>query len=185
MEGLRCFAVLESERGIGDKTSCERRLHISSLAPDAPRISPAFRSYGVAENRLHWSMDVSFNDGQMRARTKAAAQNLAVLKHITLHLIRLNPIRRKGGVKARRLITATSDSYRAELLGLRECSFDCPGGYESSERTTHPKARNISKDRTPKPKACRGLGGESSRFLRQFPKCRKLQPPEWQIFSRR
>jgi hypothetical protein len=64
-------------------------------------------------------MDVSFNDDQMRARTKAAAHNLAVLKHITLNLIRLDPIKRKGGVKARRLIAATSDSYRAELLGLR------------------------------------------------------------------
>jgi carbon monoxide dehydrogenase subunit G len=34
-QGLRCFAVLESERTIGDKTTCERRLDISSLAPDA------------------------------------------------------------------------------------------------------------------------------------------------------
>jgi len=39
-------------------------------------------------------------------------------KHITLNLIRLDPIKRKGGVKARRLIAATSDAYRAELLGL-------------------------------------------------------------------
>jgi len=117
-QGLRCFAVLESERTIGDKTTCERRLYISSLAADAQRISHAIRSHWAVENRLHWSMDVSFNDDQMRARTKAAAHNLAVLKHITLNLIRLDPIKRKGGVKARRLIAATSDSYRAELLGL-------------------------------------------------------------------
>ena len=118
-QGLRSFAVLESERTIGDKTTCERRLYISSLAPDAQRISHAIRSHWAGENRLHWCMDVSFNDDQMRARTKAAAHNLAVLKHITLNLIRLDPIKRKGGVKARRLIAATSDSYRAELLGLK------------------------------------------------------------------
>ncbi len=64
-------------------------------------------------------MDVIFNDDQMRARTNYAAHNLAVLKHITLNLIRLDPIKRKGGVKARRLIAATSDNYRAELLGLK------------------------------------------------------------------
>ena len=40
------------------------------------------------------------------------------LKHITLNLIRLDPVKRKGGIKARRLIAATSDSYRAQLLGL-------------------------------------------------------------------
>jgi hypothetical protein len=27
-------------------------------------------------------------------------------------------VKRKGGIKARRLIAATSDAYRAELLGL-------------------------------------------------------------------
>ncbi len=63
-------------------------------------------------------MDVCFNDDQMRARTKAAAHNLAELKHITLNLIRLDPVKRKGGVKARRLIAANSVLYRAQLLGL-------------------------------------------------------------------
>jgi hypothetical protein len=53
------------------------------------------------------------------ARTRAAAHNLAVLQHITLSLIRLDPVKRKGGVEARRLIAATSDTYRAQLLGLR------------------------------------------------------------------
>jgi predicted transposase YbfD/YdcC len=117
-QGLRSFAVLESERMIGDKTTCQRRLYISSLTADAQRISHAIRSHWAVENRLHWSMDVTFNDDQMRARTKAAAHNLAVLKHITLNLIRLDPIKRKGGIKARRLIAATSDQYRAQLLGL-------------------------------------------------------------------
>jgi len=54
----------------------------------------------------------------MRARTGHAAHNLAVLRHITLNLIRLDPTPRKGSIKARRLIAATSDSYRAQLLGL-------------------------------------------------------------------
>jgi hypothetical protein len=33
-----------------------------------------------------------------------------------MHLIRLDPVKRKGGLRARRLIAATSDDYRAELL---------------------------------------------------------------------
>jgi predicted transposase YbfD/YdcC len=117
--GLRCFAVLESERTICNKTTCEQRLYISSLAPDAERIIYAIRSHWSIENRLHWAMDVSLDDDQMRARTKASAHNPAVLRHLALNLIRLDPIKRKGGVKARTLIAATSDNYRAELLGLR------------------------------------------------------------------
>jgi len=76
------------------------------------------------ENRLHGGMDVAFADDQMRARTGHAAHNLAVLEHMTLNLIRLDPLKRKGGIKrkdgikARRLGTATFDAYRAQLLGL-------------------------------------------------------------------
>jgi len=117
-KGLRCFVVLESERSRGDQTTRQQRFYLSSLAPDAPRIARTIRSHWAIENRLHWCMDVYFNDDQMRARTKAAAHNLAVLKHITLNLIRLDQVKRKGGVKARRLIAATSDLYRAQLLGL-------------------------------------------------------------------
>lgn len=55
----------------------------------------------------------------MRVRTKAAAHNLAVLKHITLNLIRLDPIKRKGSIKTRRIIAASSDRYRKQLFGLK------------------------------------------------------------------
>ncbi|MCL2021108.1 MAG: ISAs1 family transposase, partial [Betaproteobacteria bacterium] len=78
----------------------------------------AIRAHWSIENRLHWCMDVVFADDHMRTRTGHAAHNLAVLRHITLNLIRLDPIPRKGGIKARRLIAATSDSYRAQLLSL-------------------------------------------------------------------
>lgn len=116
---LRSFAVLESERRIADRTARELRLYISSLEADAKTLANAIRSHWSVENRLHWVMDVMFNDDQMRARTRHAAHNLAILKHITLNLIRLDPVKRKGGIKARRLIAATSDSYRAELFGLK------------------------------------------------------------------
>jgi hypothetical protein len=54
----------------------------------------------------------------MRARSGHAAHNLAILKHITLNLIRLDPIKRKGGIRARRFIAAASDHYREHLLGM-------------------------------------------------------------------
>jgi hypothetical protein len=56
--------------------------------------------------------------GKRRSATGHAAYNLSTLKHITLNLIRMDPVKRKGGIKARRLIAATSDNYRAELFGL-------------------------------------------------------------------
>ncbi|MBL8397786.1 MAG: transposase [Candidatus Accumulibacter sp.] len=70
------------------------------------------------ENSPHWCMDVVFADDQMRARTDHAAYNLAVVRQFVLNLIRFSPVKRKGGLKVQRLIAATSDILRVELLGL-------------------------------------------------------------------
>ncbi len=115
---LTSFVVIEAQRTIRGKTSVEHRYYISSLPVDAQRIGSAIRQHWAVENSLHWCMDVVFADDQMRARTGHAAHNLAVLKHITMNLIRIDPVPRKGGIKVRRLIAATSDSYRAHLIGL-------------------------------------------------------------------
>lgn len=115
---LKSFVVIESERTIKGKTSLEQRFYISSLAPDAERAARAIRQHWAVENKLHWCMDVVFADDQMRARSGYAAHNLAVLKQLTMNLIRLDHLPRKGGIKVRRLIAASSDDYRANLLGL-------------------------------------------------------------------
>lgn len=115
---LKSFLVIESERTVRGKTSVEQRFYISSLAPDAERAARAIRDHWSVENKLHWCMDVVFADDQMRARTRHAAHNLALLKQLTMNLIRLDPVPRKGGIKVRRLIAATSDDYRAHLFGL-------------------------------------------------------------------
>lgn len=71
-------------------------------------------------------MDVAFGDSQMRARTGHAAHNLAVVRYFVLNMIRLSPVQRKGGLKVKRLIAATSDTYRTQVLGLIQDSCDCP-----------------------------------------------------------
>lgn len=115
---LRSFAVIVSERTIKSKTTVEHRFYISSLPADATRLNRAVRQHWRVENSLHWCMDVVFGDDQMRARTGYAAHNFAVMRHFALNLIRLDPVKRQGGLKVRRLVASTSDSYRAHLLGL-------------------------------------------------------------------
>lgn len=116
--GLKSFAVIASERMIKGTTTLEHRFYISSLSADATRMNRAVRQHWRVENSLHWCMDVVFGDDQMRARTGHAAHNLSVVRHFALNLIRLAPVKRKGGIKVRRLIASTSDDYRAQLLGL-------------------------------------------------------------------
>ena len=115
---LKSFSVIVSERTVNDKTTIEQRCYISSLPADAARINAAVRQHWRVENSLHWCMDVAFNDDQMRLRTEHAAHNLAVLRQLALNAIRYAPPPCKGGLKTRRLFAASSDDYRALILGL-------------------------------------------------------------------
>jgi hypothetical protein len=64
-------------------------------------------------------MDVIFGDDAMRARSgRHSAHNFAVLRHIALNLLCLDPSCRKASLKVKRLLAASSDDYRAQLLGL-------------------------------------------------------------------
>jgi predicted transposase YbfD/YdcC len=99
------------------KTSTKDRLYIGSIPVQARKLAHAVRSHWEVENRLHWSLDVCLNDDQARARVKNSAQNLAAIRRMVLNILRLDKSR-KGGIKTRRLVASTSDSYREQLLGL-------------------------------------------------------------------
>ncbi|NMG03046.1 ISAs1 family transposase [Azoarcus taiwanensis] len=114
---LKSFAIIERERTVAGKRSCERRYYISSLPADARRIAHAVRSHWEVENRLHWCLDVQFNEDQSTVRTGFAANNFAIVRHIVMNLLRMNTSR-KGSIKTKRMLAATSDRFRAELLGV-------------------------------------------------------------------
>ena len=114
---LKSFAVVERTRTVGEKTSVERRYYIGSIAPDAEKFMHAVRSHWEVENRLHWCLDVQFGDDYARARAGHVAHNLALVRHIALNLIRLNTSL-KTSIKTKRLLAATSDEFRATLLGF-------------------------------------------------------------------
>lgn len=64
--------------------------------------------------------------GAKASPPKAAARVLMPNRHqlewrasdLDSHLLRLAPVKRQGGLKVQRLIAASSDAFRAELLGL-------------------------------------------------------------------
>jgi len=115
--GLQSFAVVERTRIVEGKTTVERRHYISSLPADADKIAHAVRSHWEVENRLHWCLDVQFGDDYARARSGHVAHNLALVRHMALNLIRLDASI-KTSIKTKRLLAATSDEFRATLLGF-------------------------------------------------------------------
>lgn len=68
-------------------------------------------------HRLHWCLDLQFNEDQSRVRSGYAANNLAIVRHIVMNLLQLNTTR-KAGIRSKRMLAATIDEFRAELLGV-------------------------------------------------------------------
>jgi predicted transposase YbfD/YdcC len=117
--GLKSVVCIESTRRIGDAVSTEARHSLSSLPPDAARLAHAVRSHWGVENRLHWALDLAFHEDSSRVRADHAPENLAIIRHIALNLLRGDPSRRIG-LKNSRFKAALSDAYlRSILLGTR------------------------------------------------------------------
>jgi len=86
-KGLRSIACVESTRITRETESVERRYFISSL--DSTRtIARSIRHHWNIENKLHWVMDVDFDEDSCRARTDHSAENFAVLRQIAHNLIK-------------------------------------------------------------------------------------------------
>lgn len=116
--GLKSIAMVESQRHIGSKVTTETRYFLSSLPGDAKRIAEAVRAHWAVENSLHWSLDVSFREDECRVRKDHAPQNLSVLRHMALSLLK-NEKTCKRGVKAKRLRAGWDLDYLAKVLNVK------------------------------------------------------------------
>jgi predicted transposase YbfD/YdcC len=113
--GLRSVVCIESTRRVGDKISTEARHYLSSLPADAATLARAIRGHWGIENRLHWVLDVAFREDLSRVRDGHAPENLAILRHFALNLLRLDRSVR-GSVPTKRLRAALNDLYLHSLL---------------------------------------------------------------------
>ena len=118
-EGLRSITMVESTRIINDKTTSETRYYISSLSADINHLAKAIRSHWGIENNLHWVLDVTFNEDQLRIRKGNAPQNIAIVKHVALNLLKQAQKKLKGvSIKALRKAAGWDNDTISSILGV-------------------------------------------------------------------
>jgi len=115
--GLKTIIRINAMREINNVISTETRYYISSLEADAVKISQVIRSHWQIENSLHWILDVTFKEDDSRIRRGLAAENMSVMRHIALNLLKKEEQTQFSVPRKRRKANLHND-YREKLLGI-------------------------------------------------------------------
>jgi len=115
-KNLRSLIRVQAKRTVEGKTSCEHRYYISDLPADnASGLLSYIRGHWGVENRLHWSLDVSFADDERRIRKGHGAENFSRLSRIALNLLKAEKTNKRG-IKTKRLCCGWDHNYLLKVL---------------------------------------------------------------------
>ncbi len=115
-KGARRIGMVQAERRLGETSTQETRYSLLSFSC-AKTFARAVRGHWGSENSVHWALDVAFCEDDSRVRLGHAGENLAVLRHIALNLLRQEQSTHLGS-KAKRLQAAWSTDYLCKTLVL-------------------------------------------------------------------
>ena len=115
---LSSLVAVDSRRTINGQTTTERRYFINSITgSDAQRIGRMIRTHWHVENKLHWSLDVSFGEDSCRIRKGFGAENVSRLRRIALNLLK-NEKSSKRGIKIKQQKAGWSEAYLEKVLKI-------------------------------------------------------------------
>lgn len=115
-KSIKGIVIVDSMREVQGKVSHEHRLYITShIDKKADFIANVIRSHWFVENKLHWQLDVSFNEDQNRLRSGYAAENFSMMNKVALNLLK-NEKSVKVGVKTKRLKAGWDDVYMMKVI---------------------------------------------------------------------
>lgn len=113
---LKSIVCVKSKRVIKNQESQEMRYYISSLAADAWKIGHAIRSHWCIENKLHWQLDVTYDEDRCKVRKDNGAENFSVIRRATLNMLKADKVT-KSGIKNKRSKAGWDKSYMLSILG--------------------------------------------------------------------
>jgi len=111
---LQTILRVQRERRLGAVVEQETAYYISSLPPTAALLLACTRQHWAIENSFHWVLDVTFREDDSRIRVGDSPQNMAVLRHLALNILKQDSS--QGSLKQKRFQAALDDSFLLNLL---------------------------------------------------------------------
>lgn len=112
--GLRAIGKVTAARETPAKTSIETRYFLMSQILTPERFLAIVRAHWGIENGLHWVLDVTMNEDQMRNRKDNGPENLALLRRLALNLATLEPS--KDSMRAKLKRAGWDNQFLAQML---------------------------------------------------------------------
>jgi predicted transposase YbfD/YdcC len=112
---LRAIGIAISNTQRDGKDCNEVRYYILSKYLSGRRFAEAVRDHWAIENRLHWQLDVTFQEDQCRIRKGHADTNFSILRRTALSLLK-NESTLKVGIKNKRLTAGWDEHYLEKVL---------------------------------------------------------------------
>jgi predicted transposase YbfD/YdcC len=112
--GLSTIGMCCSERTVKDKTTVEVRYFIGDQKASATYYGSGLRHHWGIENNLHWQLDVNFQEDHQRVQKRNAAENMALLRRLTLSLLKAHPS--KDSIAKKRFAAALDPAFLEEIL---------------------------------------------------------------------
>ncbi len=113
--GLRSLVEITSIRGHKGEISTEKRYYLSTHAAEAAKLGDLVRRHWGIENRCHWVLDMTFDEDHCQACKGNAAESLALLRKLTLNLLRHDQTI-KDTMRGKRIQAALSEPILETLL---------------------------------------------------------------------
>lgn len=113
--GFTAIVKVTATRDCQGQVSTESRYFLTSLPADAKHLLAVIRSHWGIENSLHWVLDVTFREDACRVKTGHGPENLTVLRHIALNLLKQEKSLKKG-VRAKRLRAGWDLKYLLKVV---------------------------------------------------------------------
>ena len=139
LPGVAAIVKVQSRTQLRDRCRFDTRYFVTSANLTAEQAADWIRAHWYIENKLHWVLDVTFDEDRSRLRRGHGAQNMAVVRHFALNNVRQAPEPQrpprsgltrktnkpkaptKTSIKRRRKYAGWSTDYLDTVLNVKIC----------------------------------------------------------------
>src|SRR5262245_37625024 len=113
---LQSIGMVVSERQIGAQLCHKTRYFISSRDDGVRQFATRVRGHWQIENQLHWRLAVIMDEDNAHIRVNHGPENMSVLRHIAINLLKQEPSRLS--LQSKRLQAACNNEYLEKVIKM-------------------------------------------------------------------